>query len=325
MTNTISAASDVDALCNTAASLVRELLGYDRVMIYRFHRDRSGEVVAEEKADDFESYLGLRYPHTDIPLQARQLFKRNRFRIITDVGAESAAIEPERGAHGPPLDLSLSTLRSSSDIHLKYLQNMGVGASLTIAIVRAGELWGLFACHHREPKMIPFSQRTVAEVLSQVFSLMLDRLLVERSEKLRMRSLGLHEKLMRRFAEGVSFVEDLDMFEAEIADMIAHDGTSVLVHDQYRSRGEAPDETQFSNLLPALSRAHDSNVLASNCLRFRIAEAGAFADVAAGALVLPISRSPRDYLVLWRKPLTQTVMWGGNPAKAVTAGSDRQL
>ncbi|UAB78797.1 GAF domain-containing protein [Erythrobacter sp. SCSIO 43205] len=323
MTDAIASASDVDGLCQSTASLVRSALGYDRVMIYRFHRDHSGEVVAEDRIDELDSFVGLRYPHTDIPMQARELFKRNRFRIIADVNAPSAAIEPSPGAGNQPLDLSLSVLRASSEIHLQYLRNMGVAASLTIAIVRAGRLWGLISCHHNTPKMIPFTQRTVAEVISQVFSLMLDRLLVERSEQLRVRSLALHEKLMRRFADGVSFVEDLDMFEQVIAEMIPHDGTSVLIHDQYRRRGSAPDEAQFKRLLPRLSAMHESSVLTTNRLSARVDEAREFADVAAGALVLPISRSPRDYLVLWRKPLTQTVLWGGNPAKAVTPGKDR--
>lgn len=323
MTNALSGAPDIQTLCASAATLVRELLGYDRVMIYRFHRDHSGEVVAEDKDESLESYLGLRYPQTDIPSQARQLFLRNSFRIIADVGAENAAIEPAQSAVGAPLDLSLSVLRASSPIHLQYLKNMGVGASLTIAIVRAGRLWGLISCHHDTPKSIPFSQRTVTEVLGQVFSLMLDRLLVERSENLRMRSIGLHEQLMRRFADGVSFVEDLDMFELVISDLIRHDGISVFVHDQYRSRGSAPDEAQFLKLLPGLNAAHESTVLATNALSSRVEQAGAFADIASGAIVLPISRSPRDYFVLWRKPLTQTVHWGGNPAKAVTNGTDR--
>ena len=323
MTNAISSARDVDTLCQSTAKLVRGLLGYDRVMIYRFHRDYSGEVVAEDKVDELESFVGLRYPATDIPMQARDLFKRNRFRIIADVDAQNAPIEPVPGPDSKPLDLSLSVLRASSEIHIRYLKNMGVGASLTIAIVRAGQLWGLISCHHRTPKMIPFTQRTVAEVLSQIFSLMLDRLLVERSEKLRVRSLALHEQLMRRFADGISFVEDLDMFESVVRELIAHDGASVLIRDQYRARGCAPDETQFKALLPGLSVMHDSSVLATNTLSKRIKAAEGIADTVAGALVLPISRSPRDYLVLWRKPLTQTVLWGGNPAKAVTAGTDR--
>lgn len=323
MTNAISSARDVDTLCQSTAELVRGLLGYDRVMIYRFHRDHSGEVVAEDKVDELESFVGLRYPATDIPMQARELFKRNRFRIIADVDAQNAPIEPQPGPNSEPLDLSLSVLRASSEIHIRYLKNMGVGASLTIAIVRAGQLWGLISCHHRTPKMIPFTQRTVTEVLSQIFSLMLDRLLVERSEKLRVRSLALHEQLMRRFADGISFVEDLDMFERVVRELIAHDGTSVLIRDQYRARGCAPDEAQFKALLPGLSAMHDSSVLATNNLskRFKVVEG--IGDSVAGALVLPISRSPRDYLVLWRKPLTQTVLWGGNPAKAVTAGTDR--
>ena len=149
----LSGAPDTASLCSRAVTLVRELLGYDRTMIYRFHRDLSGEVVAEDHAEGMEPFLGLRYPASDIPQQARELFRRNRFRVIADVDGALAAITPQRALDGQPLDLSLSTLRASSPIHLDYLRNMGVTASLTIAITVQGKLWGLITCHHRTRRL----------------------------------------------------------------------------------------------------------------------------------------------------------------------------
>lgn len=317
----LTMAKSIDELCAVSATQVRQMLGFDRVMIYRFHSDDSGEVVAEEKRDDLQSYLGLRYPKTDIPQQARALFLRNRFRIIADIEREPVDIEAGMG-EDEALDLSMSTLRAQAPVHVQYLKNMGVGASLSIAIARQGKLWGLIACHHSCAKLIPYSQRTVAEMLSHMFSMTLDRLLIERSETLRARSQDLHDMLIRRLAEGSSFVEDLERVESILGDVIAHDGASVLVHDDYRSHGASPTREQFLALLPALQTAPDSPVLAASSLSDHIAEAADFADTATGALILPISRPARDYLVLWRKPLIQTVHWAGEPGKAVMPGTN---
>lgn len=313
----LSTASSTQGLCTMAAGLVREMLGYDRVMIYRFHRDDSGEVVAEDKREDLDPYLGLRYPSTDIPKQARQLFLRNRFRIIADMDMEPAPIEPAPSRDNPPLDMSMSVLRSHSRVHVQYMKNMGVGASLGISIVRQGKLWGMISCHHCTPKMVPFSLRSVAEMLSHMFSMTLDRLLIEQSEALRVRSQGLHELLMRRLAEGASFIDDLDLFAPALDDLIAHDGISVFIHDEYRSRGLSPERAEFLSLLPALNSAPETSLLATSALVDHIPEAERFASTAAGAIILPISRSPRDFLVLWRRPLTQIVHWAGDPSKSM--------
>lgn len=312
----LSASTNADALCDLAACLVREMLGYDRVMIYRFHRDDSGEVVAEDRRHDLEPYLGLRYPKTDIPQQARQLFLRNRFRIIADMDKQPVPIEPAPGDKTEPLDLSMSVLRAHSQVHVQYMKNMGVEASLAISIVRQGKLWGMISCHHTSPKVVPYSLRSVAEMMSHMFSMTLDRLLVERSEGLRARSQDLHAMLMRRLAEGASFADDLDMFAPALRDLIAHDGLSVLIHDEYHSFGESPDRDEFLTLLPGLNQLPESQLLATSALSEHIREAADLSSTVTGALVLPVSRVPHNYLVLWRKPLTQTVRWAGDPAKA---------
>lgn len=308
--------TNVDELCDKAAILVRDMLGYDRTMVYRFHADGSGEVVAENKREDLEPFLGLRYPATDIPQQARELFRRNRFRVICDTSAARHAIEPASDLHGKPLDLSMSVLRAHSLMHMQYMQNMGVAASLSIAIVRHDRLWGLISCHHHEPRTPPYSLRTVAEMFSQMFSLVLDRALIAQAEQIRARGRELHDKLMVRLAAGTSLPQSLPMLDKLLDGVIAHDGSSVLIDGEYRSRGEAPSKEQFEALLPALNAAPASEIIATHALSAHIPGASAFADTAAGALILPISRAPRDYLILWRKPLTRTVTWAGDPKKA---------
>ena len=315
----LEALGDPQALCTTAARLVRQMLGYDRVMIYRFHPDESGEVVAEELAEGMEPYLGLRYPAADIPQQARELFRRNRFRMIADISAPAVPIIPPLGPDGTPLDLSMSMLRAHSPMHLAYMQNMGVGASLAIAIVRHDRLWGMIACHHRTPRLPPFSLRTVAELVSQTFSLMLDRILVARAEELRDRARELNDRLLMRLAGGLALADSLPLIEELLAGAIPHDGISLLVDGEYRASGAAPDEAAFLTIAPLLGSTLGSAVHASTRLADQIAEAGGFADYATGALVLPLSRAGLDCLVLWRRPLDRTITWAGAPDKARSA------
>lgn len=315
----LEAFNDAHALCTTAARLVRQMLGYDRVMIYRFHPDESGEVVAEELAEGQEPYLGLRYPAADIPQQARELFRRNRFRMIADMDAPTVPIVPALGEHDTPLDLSMSMLRAHSKMHLSYMQNMGVGASLAIAIVRHDRLWGMISCHHREPRLPPFSLRTVAELLSQTFSLMLDRILVAQAQELRDRARELNDRLLVRLAGGLALADSLPLIAEVLGSAVPHDGLSLLVDGEYRASGAAPDEAAFRTIAPMLATTLGGGVHASTRLADQIAEAGAFADYAAGALMLPLSRASRDCLVLWRRPLDRTITWAGDPAKAKAA------
>lgn len=316
----LEATGDVQAICREATDQMKRLLGFDRVMVYKFHADQSGEVIAEAREPHLDSFFGLRYPKTDIPAQARALYLRNPFRIISDVNAEPVSIVPQVSLEGAPLDLSLSTLRAVSPIHIEYLRNMGVEASLSISIVVRGKLWGLFACHHYSPRVLPFSLRTVAELFSQLFSLLLDRMMTDAGSRLSSRGRELHDRLMARLAGGADLAEALPTLDAVIGETVPHDGVSIYVDGLYRSRGNAPGEEQFRALLPALNSGPTSRVFASNELASRIPAAQAFVETAAGAMVVPVSRRPRDYFVLWRRELPQTVTWAGNPEKAIEYG-----
>jgi light-regulated signal transduction histidine kinase (bacteriophytochrome) len=158
----------IDGLLQTAVRQVREFTGFDRVMAYRFRADDSGDVAAEARREDLVPYLGQRYPAGDIPPQARRLYVLNTLRMIADVGYNAV---PLLGAPGTPaLDMSFALLRSVSPIHIEYLRNMGVAASMSVSIVVNGRLWGLIACHHMRPKRVPYSIRMAADVLAQVIA-----------------------------------------------------------------------------------------------------------------------------------------------------------
>ncbi len=158
--------------CETAARQVRQITGFDRVMVYRFDEHWNGSVLAEDKRDDLDSYLGLHYPRPDIPRQARELYLRNPLRLIGDVSARPVPVEPALNpVTGRPLDRTYAVLRGVSPVHIEYLKNMGVAASMSIAIVKGGALWGLIACHHQSARYVPYDVRAACELLGQVVSL----------------------------------------------------------------------------------------------------------------------------------------------------------
>ncbi|MEM9310294.1 MAG: HWE histidine kinase domain-containing protein [Pseudomonadota bacterium] len=321
----LESVTDIGTLCTKAASLVRQTLGYDRVMVYKFHDDESGEVVAEDARSDLEPYLGLRYPRGDIPQQARELLIRNRVRVIADVEAPSAAIEPGVAFGNRPLDMSMSVLRAHSMMHLRYLRNMGARATLTVSILRQGKLWGLISCHHMEPRLPSFSLRTVAETLGQMLSLILDRILINRSERLRSRGGDVHNQLMVNLAQGAPLGDNVAMVGEMLDGLIAHDGLTVHLGGQFTRCGSAPSEEEYKAIAATFGALPIDRGFGTANLAHQLPQAAAFKERAAGALMIPISRSPEDFLVLWRKPLSRTVRWAGDPAKAKAVDPEDRL
>ena len=311
---------DVGELAEEAARVLKQLLGFDRVMVYRFHPDLSGEVIAEAREPHLETFRSLRYPKSDIPQQARELYLRNLLRIISDVNAAPVPIEPVTSLAGEPIDLSLSTLRAVSPIHIEYLKNMGVGASLSISIVIKGKLWGLFACHHYGPRVLPYSLRTTAELFAQLFSLQLELAIASAGSRIAERGRQLHDRLMTRLVGGTSLVENLSTIDGVIGQVIPHDGSCAFVDGLYQARGAAPNEEEFKALVSSLNAASASQIISSDAIGTLLPRAAEFADRASGALVIPVSRRPRDYIVFWRRELPQVVTWAGNPEKPMDYG-----
>lgn len=311
---------DVVSMSAEAARQVRALTGFDRVMVYRFDETGAGEVIAEACRADLERFMGLRYPASDIPQQARALYLRNWLRIIPDIGATPSRVTPYNNVEGKPLDLSHSKLRSVSPIHIEYLQNMGVGASMSVSIILQGKLWGLFACHHYSPRRISYARRTAAELYGQMFSLLLESQERETAAHFELNARELHNRLMGAIASDSPPFDVLASFLDDFCEVISCDGVGVAVNGKYALRGAAPDQTQFVDLIRFLNQASPSQVYTSSDLQTRFEASKAYAERAAGVLAVPISRTPRDYLVFFRKELARTVNWAGDPNKPVVAG-----
>ncbi len=319
MVSRLQQTEEFEPLCREAVRQMRALTGFDRVMVYRFAPDGSGEVVAEAMRSGLDRYLGLHYPASDIPKQARALYERNWLRIIADVDGTAIPVVPARDPAGEPLDLSLSTLRTVSPIHLEYLRNMGVAASLSVSIMRGGRLWGLFACHHTEPRHISLERRTAAELFGQMFSWILEsreREVLAAQEALARET---HNRLMSAMASGGG-LDGLAGFADELSGIVACDGLGLWVNGEITLQGMTPTREEFTGLVRFLNRTATSRVYATDEIG-RFHEPGRdFTERAAGMMAVPVSRTPRDFLVFFRKEVARTVTWAGNPEKPASPG-----
>jgi light-regulated signal transduction histidine kinase (bacteriophytochrome)/CheY-like chemotaxis protein len=320
MMTRLDQAVDLSAFFNEGARQVRALTGFDRVMVYRFAADGSGEVAAEACKPGIGSFKGLRYPASDIPAQARELYRRNLLRVISDVASVPVPVIPELDETGQPLDLSLSILRSVSPIHIEYLKNMGVGASMSISIIVDDALWGLFACHHYSPLCPSFERRSVCELFAQMFSMRLEsrerKVLIEFERRAR----DISDQLLGAVASDDTLLNDPDWLGDILTHAISADGIGVWIHGNYAFSGLTPPTEAFGRIVRVLNRTAAGKVFATDHIASLVSGAEEFASRAAGMLAIPISRSPRDYVVLFRSELIRSVRWAGDPHKPVEYG-----
>jgi light-regulated signal transduction histidine kinase (bacteriophytochrome)/CheY-like chemotaxis protein len=302
------------------ARLVRALTGYDRVMVYRFAEDGAGEVVAESVRSGIGTFKGLHYPASDIPKQARALYKRNLLRVIADVHAEPVPILPVTDHARQPLDLSLSTLRSVSPIHIEYLKNMGVGASMSISIIVDDKLWGLFACHHYSPHLPSFEQRSVCELFAQLFSMRLESRERKETVEFERRARDIADELLGAVASDERLLNDPGWLGSILTQAIPADGVAVWIDGTAAFWGQTPKPQDFRRIVSALGKLTDGKVVSTDHLASLVPGGESFALDAAGMLAIPISRGGRDFVVLFRQELIRSVRWGGDPHKPVEYG-----
>jgi light-regulated signal transduction histidine kinase (bacteriophytochrome) len=307
-------------LAREAARQLKVLTGFDRVMVYQFHPDGSGEVIAEVAAAGLEPFLGLHYPASDIPRQARILYQRNWLRIIADIETQPAALKSTPTHSAALLDLSMSVLRSVSPIHVEYLRNMGVGASMSVSILREGKLWGLFACHHYSPRHISFEKRTASELFGQMFSWILEGRERESAMDYETRAHKIQERLMETAATHAHSKRAIIDFMADYRKMIACDGIAVWSEGEITLDGETPTESEVQELIGFINRTSPGRICASAEIAKVYAAGESFRDRAAGFLAIPISRVPRDCLIFFRREVLRSVNWAGDPNKSYLEG-----
>ena len=315
----LAACDSFDALVDVTARTVHELTGFDRVMVYRFDSDGHGEVVAEVKADAMDSYLGLHYPESDIPRQARELYLRNWVRCIRDARYVPAALVPPlRPDTGHPLDLGNAALRSVSPVHLEYMANMGVQASMNVSLIVAGRLWGLISAAHRTPHGVPWRLRSACETIGRVVSLQIGALeALDFRRRQEDKASGIGKLVASMEAAGADVLEGLAAEPTALMGIAGAAGAAIVQGESVMLAGSCPPESVVLELSRWVrDQPLDDSTWQTSALSIDDPKWAPWAGRASGTLAI-ILPGQTQRCVLWFRPeLTQTVNWGGNPDKA---------
>ena len=312
----LQAARSYERLCELAALQVRELTGFDRVLVYRFDPDWNGHVVAEARNDVLPSYLHLRFPAGDIPQQARELYRLNRLRIIPDVDYTPVPIEPSLSPRtGEPLDLSFAGLRSVSPVHLEYMRNMGTAASMSVSIIVDGELWGLITCHSRDPRLVALPVRDTCEFAAQIFAMQIASRSHAEDAAHGLELAAANARLLTHMTAAESFQAGLVENGDELLALTGATGAALVVGGEMHVIGETPPGSALRAIIAFLDTAGRPELFQTDSIGAAIEISGAHADVASGMLAISLSELHSAYLIWFRPEIVRTVEWGGDPRK----------
>ncbi|GGB81406.1 histidine kinase [Flavobacterium suaedae] len=304
-------------LCQLVAKGTRQITGYDRVMIYRFDKDYNGEVYAEDCREDLEPFLGLHYPHTDIPAQARQLYKKNLLRLITDVDYTPVPIYAKDSSNdNKNLDLSLSILRSTSPIHVQYLHNMGVGATLTISLIHKKELWGLIACHHYSPKNLSPETRLAAQLQGHFITSQIDLRQSNEEYEIDRKTKQALNAVNRFSLESPDSFKDLVKCD-DILKLCNASGVSIVFNGAVHKCGLTPSDDQVQNIANYFATYTNNSSFSTNKLIDVFPEYGDNCKETSGVIYHSLNVDNNDCIIWYRPETRMEVNWAGDPAKSI--------
>ena len=317
---------EYDNLFVETARVIRQVTGYDRVMIYRFDKDFNGEVIAEAREEGLEPFEGLRYPHTDIPKQARDLYLKNRVRLISNIEGTPSRIRRSKEADSAPLDLTHASGRGVSPVHLEYLSYMGVNNSLSVAIVLEGKLWGLFALHHYSPRFVDYSIRNMLGFVGQIFS---GHLSLQAANQYRQQTLN---RNLARLAIGEMITKTRDLFEGltqgshNIMNMFSGiSGVAVHFEERFQAYRETPSLEDIRALVEYIKQTGEPEntlIYSNDRIGKDYPPFGKYCDEAAGVLCIFLNAEFTDWICWFRPGVSQTVTWAGRPEKELVVSED---
>lgn len=299
-----------------AAQEVRALTGFDRVLVYRFDADWHGTVVAEDGNGRLPTYLDLRFPATDIPAQARELYRLNRQRLIPDAGYAPVPILPALNPRtGRPLDLSFSVLRSVSPVHVEYMRNMETASSMSVSILLHGRLWGLISCHHKDPLAVSYALRSACDLIAQILSVRIAAVEDRRDAEHRIALKAIQARLLAAMAQADPFIAGLTESPDDLLRFAAATGAAVVFEQTCTLVGETPTAREVMGLVSWLSEQGEPEQFETDSLPALHPPAAAFEDKAAGLLAIAVSKLHASYILWFRPEVVRTVRWGGDPRK----------
>lgn len=305
----------VSALLSGAALEVKKLIDYDRIMIYKFLDDGHGEVVAEEKEASLEPFFGLHYPASDIPKQARELYKLNLTRLIADVNQPDAPIITFK--ENEPLDLTNGGLRAVSPIHIQYLKNMGVQSSFSISLISHGELWGLIACHNYSPKFIDYKAREGSKLIGQILSSALEYRQDEEEAEVVAQFKDTVNVLSEHLTRDKYLFEAITGHKRTILDATTASGVAIIFENELKTIGEVPADEDIRELAEWLKNTTDESIYYTHRLSEIHSPAKKYKEIASGMLSCNLNKELGE-MIIWFKPeQITTVNWAGDPEKPV--------
>ncbi len=317
----LSIENEIDLLryLEKMSELTRNMTQFDRVMIYRFDTNWDGEVIAEARIESAESYLGSRFPASDIPPQARELYTQNRFRLVVDVEAKPVALVPDLNpVTGQPLDMTLSILRSFSPVHVEYLRNMGVKASMSISLLQGGRLWGLIACHHMTSKSLSSAMQDSAVRIGQIVSTRLSAVEAQQRQSLG-GDVSLIVGLLLKLINIDSVEVVLGRLQSQMLTLLDSTGLIVIIEGHRYSLGQVPDQAAIDGLLAWLGHQSVTEVFSCNDLSTQYPPAAIYDSIASGIVASPVSADMRNCMIWFRPERLRTVCWAGSPHKSIDA------
>ncbi|MCK9815400.1 ATP-binding protein [Pseudomonas sp. MAFF 302046] len=316
MLQRLHAAKSLEALYDVSVKEIQAITGYDRVLIYRFEEEGHGQVIAEASSPSMEVFQGLFFPASDIPEQARELYRTNWLRIIPDADYQPVPLVPKlRPDTGQPLDLSFASLRSVSPIHCQYMKNMGVLSSMSISLLKDDKLWGLISCGHRQPLHVPHELRSACQTIGQVLSLQIsamEALEVSRQREEKVDTLALLNQAMIDSPENV--FDGLAQQPALLMALTQAGGVAIIEDKQLHRYGNCPEPEEIRALHKWL-QSSSQKVFSSHQLSLVYPPAEAFTRIASGVLAMSLPK-PVDNGVIWFRPeVKESINWSGDPSK----------
>jgi light-regulated signal transduction histidine kinase (bacteriophytochrome) len=324
--------SYLDELCQIIVKEIRNLTGFDRVMIYKFDSQEAGDIIAEDKLESLSPFLGLHYPASDIPKQARQLYTLNPLRLIPDVNYQSVElITIDNSINNQPLNLSDSVLRSVSPIHIEYMKNMGLTASMSISLIKDQKLWGLIACHHySSSKYVSYKLRIACELLGRVMSLEISA--KEENEYLDYKIIlkRIFSDVLQGIVTNENWLEVLLENKSKLLELVAAEGVAVCNEENITIIGKTPVINEIKEIRNFLenrifNQGSEDYVYQTDAFFQIYPKAEKFKDVCSGLLAIVISPKQKQYILWFRPEIIQNVNWAGNPDKPVEISADGSM
>lgn len=312
-------------LLNNSAEQVKKVIGYDRVMVYRFAADGHGVVIADARNEELESWLGLHYPASDIPKQARELYKLNHTRIIADVNSIPSKIVTLADGEPQPLNLTCSQLRAVSPIHIQYLKNMGVASSFSISLMYKKELWGLIACHSYTPRYIDYKARESAKLIGQILSSALEFRQDEENQQLQDQLFANVEKISKQMQRSNSLEDALTTDEVSILNVTYADGAVLIYEGNTFKFGKVPNDDQLAGLLQWIKTDVTDTFFCTDHLSNKYTPALKYKDIASGIIVSAISKEMGEYMIWFKPEQLKQITWAGNPEKPAEVDNNGML